>query len=274
MDRLAFEQLVSAWLDDRQNNALRRQINAACAADPACRRLLAQYEKLEPFLRAAAVEAPRVNWQNFRKAVSTEIARTAPTTADSPELDALLCQALPGIETRIDWEHYARRVSGAVDNATFAGRVLHLRHWRPIMAVAGLAAAAAIILWIGIRPAGSRVAPPPTGPAVAVSEPRAAVNIQPAPAVSPAPSATEPPTVAIRVDVPGEPSAAPVVAVAVPSGPAVVQVHVIEDSSHAPAVAQADRREPADQASEPEVFFMLEPPDRTVLASAAGLGSH
>ena len=274
MDRLTFEQLVSAWLDDRQDDALRRQIDAACAADPACRRLLAQYEKLEPLLQAAAAEAPRVNWQNLRKAVSTEIARTTPTTADSPDLDALLCQALPGIETRVDWEHYARRVSGAVDDATLAGRALRLRRWRPIMTVAGLAAAAAIILWIGVRPAGSRVAPPPIGPAVAVSEPRAAVNDLPVPAVSPAPSTTEPPTVAIRVDVPGEPSAAPAVAVAVPSGPAVVQVRVIEDSSRAPAVAQADQREPGNQVSEPEVFFMLEPPGRTVLASAAGFGSH
>jgi hypothetical protein len=271
MDRLTFEQLVSAWLDDRQNNALRRQIDAACVADPACRRLLAQYEKLEPLLQAAAAEAPRVNWQNFRKAVSTEIARTAPTTADSPDLDALLCQALPGIETRVDWEHYARRVSGAVDDATFAGRALRLRRWRPIMAVAGLAAAAAIILWIGVRPAGSPVAPPPTGPTVAVSEPRAAANDQPAPAVTPA---AKPPTVAIRIDLPGEPSAAPAVAVAAPSSPAVVQVRVIEDASRAPAVAQADRREPGNQVSEPEVFFMLEPPGRTVLASAAGFGSH
>jgi hypothetical protein len=275
MDRLAFEQLISAWLDDRQNLTLRRQIDAACAADPVCRQLLAEYERLDQIICQARSRTPAVRWLNFQHAVSAEIAGTEPAAADAPEIDSLLRRALPDIEPQIDWVRFAHRVSSAVNETAGPGRVLRLSRWRPVLAVAGLAAAAAVVLWIGLPLGRAPVPGTVAEPAIVMSEPPAPAMGENPPAL---PSqAIEIPTVAVALaepDTPSTPAPAPAVAAATPKSEAIVHVRVIEETPSAPAVTHADRRPGGQPATEPEVFFMLEPPDRTVLASAAGFGSH
>ena len=163
MDRLAFEQLISDWLDDRENSELRRLIDAACADDPACRRLVAEYEKLDSLIRQAPVQPLAVDRPAFKAAVSSEIAAfdTEPDTA--AKLDRLLQTALPAVEPRVNWPRFARRVSQAIDQSAATRRVLRLSRWRAA-ALAGLAAAAALLLWFDSaeqRPSRSRA--PPAG---------------------------------------------------------------------------------------------------------------
>lgn len=277
MDRLAIEELISAWLDDRQDLDLRRRIDTACACDPACGRLLADYEKLDALIRQAADRPLVVDWADFKIAVSTKVARSVSGAADSADVDRFLREALPSIEPRINWDRYARRVSRAVDECTTGGRVLRISHWRTVAAVAGLAAAAAVILWIGLPFGEAPVARPSAAPAVAVSKPPASISEQPSPAAAPTASGVQAPAVANGAAEPDKtvaPAAAPAIASAVHRGPAMVRVRVIEESALPPAVAHAGGRQTGQRTSEPEVFFMLEPPDRSVLASAGGFGSY
>jgi hypothetical protein len=271
MDRLAFEQLISDWLDDRENSELRRLIDAACADDPACRRLVAEYEKLDSLIRQAPVQPLAVDWPAFKAAVSSEIAAfdTEPDTA--AKLDRLLQTALPAVEPRVNWPRFARRVSQAIDQSAATRRVLRLSRWRAA-ALGGLAAAAALLLWFGLPPEQAPVAQPSAPPAGVVEQPLVATEQTLLPA-APEPSA-RPPKVTIALAEPHEMVAPPTKAAGALAGQrraAMVRVHVHEEPGQPPALARTASRQ-GQRTSEPEVFFMLEPPDRTVLASAAGFG--
>jgi hypothetical protein len=273
MDRLEFEQLVSAWLDNRQDLRLRRRIDAACAADPACGRILAGYDKLDSLIRRAIDQPLAVNWLNFKLVVSTEIARTARRAPEPAELDSFLRDALPSIEPRVNWQCYSQRVSRAVDESVTAGRTLRIPRWRSMAAIAGLAAAAAVILWIGLHFGEAPVAQPRPAPAVALHNPPAsAVDRSPTPA--PAKPRVQLPVVAVETSEPVAPRPAPAIAAAIPYNPAIVHVHVIEEPAPTPALAQVTRHGTAERTSEPEVFFMLEPPSGSAFASAGGLSSY
>ena len=270
MDRLAFEQLISTWLDDRENSDLCRQIDAACADDPACRRLVAEYEKLDSLVRHASDQPLAVDWPAFKAVVSSEIAAaTQPDTA--AKLDRLLQTALPAVEPRVNWPRFARRVSQAIDQSAATRRVLRLSRWRAA-ALGGLAAAAALLLWFGLPPEQAPVAQPSAPPAGVVEQPLVATEQTLLPA-APEPSA-RPPKVTIALGEPHEmiaPPAGAAVATAAQPPAAMVRVQVHEEPGQPPALARTASRQ-GQRTSEPEVFFMLEPPDRTVLASAAGFG--
>jgi hypothetical protein len=270
MDRLAFEQLISTWLDDRENSDLCRQIDAACADDPACRRLVAEYEKLDSLVRHASDQPLAVDWPAFKAVVSSEIAAaTQPDTA--AKLDRLLQTALPAVEPQVNWQRFGRRVSQAIDQSVATRRVLRLSRWRAA-ALGGLAAAAALLLWFGLPPEQAPVAQPSAPPAGVVEQPLVATEQTLLPA-APEPSA-RPPKVTIALGEPHEmiaPPAGAAVATAAQPPAAMVRVQVHEEPGQPPALARTASRQ-GQRTSEPEVFFMLEPPDRTVLASAAGFG--
>ena len=270
MDRLAFEQLISTWLDDRENSDLCRQIDAACADDPACRRLVAEYEKLDSLVRHASDQPLAVDWPAFKAVVSSEIAAaTQPDTA--AKLDRLLQTALPAVEPQVNWQRFGRRVSQAIDQSVATRRVLRLSRWRAA-ALGGLAAAAALLLWFGLPPEQAPVAQPSAPPAGVVEQPLVATEQTLLPA-APEPSA-RPPKVTIALGEPHEMIAPPggaAVATAAQPPAAMVRVQVHEEPGQPPALARTASRQ-GQRTSEPEVFFMLEPPDRTVLASAAGFG--
>ena len=272
MDRLAFEQLISDWLDDRENSELRRLIDAACADDPACRRLVAEYEKLDSLIRQAPVQPLAVDWPAFKAAVSSEIAAfdTEPDTA--AKLDRLLQTALPAVEPQVNWPRFARRVSQAIDQSAATRRALRLSRWRAA-ALGGLAAAAALLLWFGLPPEQTPVAQPSAPPAGAVSEQPLVATDQTLLPAAPEPSG-RPSKVTIALAEPHEMVAPPTKATGALAGQrraAMVRVHVHEEPGQPPALARTASRQ-GQRTSEPEVFFMLEPPDRTVLASAAGFG--
>ena len=272
MDRLAFEQLISDWLDDRENSELRRLIDAACADDPACRRLVAEYEKLDSLIRQAPVQPLAVDWPAFKAAVSSEIAASDTEPDTAAKLDRLLQTALPAVEPQVNWPRFARRVSQAIDQSAATRRALRLSRWRAA-ALGGLAAAAALLLWFGLPPEQTPVAQPSAPPAGAVSEQPLVATDQTLLPAAPEPSG-RPSKVTIALAEPHEMVAPPTKATGALAGQrraAMVRVHVHEEPGQPPALARTASRQ-GQRTSEPEVFFMLEPPDRTVLASAAGFG--
>jgi len=272
MDRLAFEQLISDWLDDRENSELRRLIDAACADDPACRRLVAEYEKLDSLIRQAPVQPLAVDWPAFKAAVSSEIAASDTEPDTAAKLDRLLQTALPAVEPQVNWPRFARRVSQAIDQSAATRRALRLSRWRAA-ALGGLAAAAALLLWFGLPPEQKPVAQPSAPPAGAVSEQPLVATDQTLLPAAPEPSG-RPSKVTIALAEPHEMVAPPTKATGALAGQrraAMVRVHVHEEPGQPPALARTASRQ-GQRTSEPEVFFMLEPPNRTVLASAAGFG--
>mgnify|MGYP000425904455 CR=1 FL=1 len=148
----SFEQLVSAWLDDPQSEALARRVNDAVRADPALAALLAQWQASERLLRREPLALSRVDWTALRSRIGAAIDRQS-AADDDARLDALL-RNLPGIEERVDWTRLRERVAGAV------GRVRKPRrgprwYWTATIATSALAAAAALVLTIlPVRPGG------------------------------------------------------------------------------------------------------------------------
>lgn len=272
MDRLAFEQLISTWLDDRENSDLCRQIDAACADDPACRRLVAEYEKLDSLVRHASDQPLAVDWPAFKAVVSSEIAAaTQPDTA--AKLDRLLQTALPAVEPQVNWQRFGRRVSQAIDQSVATRRVLRLSRWRAA-ALAGLAAAAALLLCFGLPLEQAPVAQPSAPSAGVVSGQPQVASERPSHPAETEPPGIHPPKVTIALGEPHEmiaPPAGAAVATAAQPPAAMVRVQVHEEPGQPPALARTASRQ-GQRTSEPEVFFMLEPPDPTVLASAAGFG--
>ena len=149
MDREAFEQLVSAWLDHPQRSDLRVRIDATCAEDPQLARVLHQYTQLERLLRDAAAHSPPVAWDRLKDRIAAQVHRVSNACPAEARLDAQLA-ALPDIETFVDWQAFHRRVSRAIQRSVRPRRTTHLMPWRTATAAGLLAAAAALVLMLGV----------------------------------------------------------------------------------------------------------------------------
>ena len=252
-----------ALVDDREN--LNSATIDAAWRTTRLRRLVAEYESSIRSFEAPFSRSPST--ARLQSGGSSEIAAfdTEPDTA--AKLDRLLQTALPAVEPRVNWPRFARRVSQAIDQSAATRRVLRLSRWRAA-ALGGLAAAAALLLWFGLPPEQAPVAQPSAPPAGVVEQPLVATEQTLLPA-APEPSA-RPPKVTIALAEPHEMVAPPTKAAGALAGQrraAMVRVHVHEE----PGQPHFSRfRRSANIRT--EVFFMLEPPDRTVLASAAGFG--
>ena len=73
MDRQVFEQLVSAWLDQPDRDALRALVHDAVREDPALLPLLKQWLRLHKHVRTALPEPPGVAWDHFRAQLSVAL---------------------------------------------------------------------------------------------------------------------------------------------------------------------------------------------------------
>lgn len=167
MNREAFEQLVCAWLDARHDGELRARIDAAVAADPELRPLLAEWERFDNLLRRG-FPAPRgIEWPALRGRIAAGTTGTghgpvphevtaAPSDARSAALDAALA-GLADVDRRVDWPRlHARIVRAVTDLSGERHRGFRRRKWL-VTAAAGLAAAAAVLL--ALRPTAGPLPP-------------------------------------------------------------------------------------------------------------------
>lgn len=166
MNREAFEQLVSAWLDEPQREDLKAALERAAAGSEELAHLLDQWRRLDQLIRAPALAPSRVDWQRLRERIVAAVrqGRTAgiPTGAelasgdDDGGVDRALA-VLPGIEPRVDWERLRQRISQSVAAARSVRpvkrpRMIRLVGW-PLAAGLGVAvAAAALLLTVLPRP--------------------------------------------------------------------------------------------------------------------------
>lgn len=163
----AFEQLVSEWLDDRENAELRRRIDAAMADDASLARLLDEWERFDAVLRANAPEAGGVDWTH-QQALVGEAVNDA---ARDDRLDTLL-DSLPGVDGRVDWDRLASRISGRVHTER---RPNH--RWRRAGGIfAGVAVAAAVGLFAILPYATTPTAGPPVANLSVLAPPAAEKN--------------------------------------------------------------------------------------------------
>jgi hypothetical protein len=147
MDREAFEQLVSQWLDDPAHDGLRAQIEQALAEHPEWGGSQRALEALQTALRAAELKSmTRVNWPALRTRIMHVLATDGPVeTTDGADdrLDPFL-RGLRTPEARVDWRRFRERVAAQVRKEAEQARVIRLplRRWGAIAVVA----AAAVIL--------------------------------------------------------------------------------------------------------------------------------
>ncbi len=138
MDREAFEQLVSEWLDQPERDDLRRRIAAAEAKSPGLERLKDEWVRLDQLVRRVSSGVCHVDWHRFRQGIDQGLA------PDSPGFDEKL-RELTGTEQRVDWPRLRERISRAVDRADRQPRVIRFPLRRVAVKLALFSAAAAVV---------------------------------------------------------------------------------------------------------------------------------
>ena len=147
MNRDAFEQLVSAWLDEPERTDLQRQVEEAVRLAPELASVLAEWRRFDEAFRGQAPGMRGIDWTTLTTRISAAIDAAAARTADEDALDTAL-RDLPSIEPRVDWPRLHERIVAAVRRSDQGVR---RRRWRVVLgtaAVAGLAAAAALVLTV------------------------------------------------------------------------------------------------------------------------------
>jgi len=230
-----FEQLVNAWLDEPQRADLQAAVAAECARDPRSARLRDEYVRVAALIERAA-RPPAVNWDALHTRISARIDQCAAADKSADLLDGRLRALLPEVESRVNWPAFHARVSQSVWDRSQRSAPLRLRRWRT-GAVAGLLAAAAVLLlYVGLP-----TVPDPT--------------LQPAPAPALVQFVVLPPA-----GVTHEPTTR------------VMEITVCADAD--PDVPLLALSEPVEvrpaHTSAPEIYFMLEPPGPTVTMASAG----
>jgi hypothetical protein len=155
MTRKAFEELVDAWLAEPQRHDLRRQIDAAVAADPALAAVVEQWRRFDELLQRGCTD-PRVHWDRLKEHILAAV--SARDSADDELLDTAL-RTLPPVDARVHWPRFHARVMAAVSRGRIAAATRRRRYTRVVAGAATLlAAAAALFLAFLPRPV------PVTGP--------------------------------------------------------------------------------------------------------------
>ena len=139
MDREAFEQLVSEWLDQPERDDLRRRIAAAEAKSPELERLKDEWLRLDQLVRGASFGVDHVDWRRFRQGIDQGLA------PGSSGFDETL-RELTGTEQRVDWLRLRERISRAVDRAGQYPRVIRFPLRRVAVRLALISAAAAAVV--------------------------------------------------------------------------------------------------------------------------------
>lgn len=146
MERLAFEQLVSAWLSEPERADLRRQIDAAIAGQPELAAVFDEWRRFDALLARGWPTPANINWPRLKDRIAARLDQPDAADTESDEaLDAVL-RGLPTFDARIDWPRLRGRISQAV--ARSAGSAAsHRRVYTGVAATAAsLAVAAALLL--------------------------------------------------------------------------------------------------------------------------------
>ncbi|MGE0479274.1 MAG: anti-sigma factor [Phycisphaerae bacterium] len=109
MDRESFEQLLSEWLDRRDDAELAARIAERVAAAPERRSLVAAWERMDALLRGAALPM-RVDWPRFASRVSAAL---RVDDAEGVALERWFAD-LTRIESRVAWPTFAGHVAAAI----------------------------------------------------------------------------------------------------------------------------------------------------------------
>jgi hypothetical protein len=230
-----FEQLVNAWLDEPQRADLQAAVAAECAREPRCARLRDEYVRVAALIECAA-RPPAVNWDTLHTRIGARIDQAAAANESTDVLDGRLRTLLPKVESRVNWPAFHARVSQAVREKSPRSKPLQLRRWRS-GAVAGLLAAAALLLlYVGLPTTPGPTPQPAPAPALAQ------LVVLPPAGATPGPTAR------------------------------VIEISICADADpDAPLIALSEPVEvrPANS-SAPEIYFMLEPPGPTVTMASAG----
>jgi hypothetical protein len=155
VNRERFEQLVSQWLDQPDDDELRARIEAAVASSPGFGRLKGEWIALDHLVRQATSTAVAADWARLREHIARGLSNGGgQDRATEAALDGLL-RSRTAVEQRVDWDRYGRRVAAAA-----AGRATVIRFTRRRVAagVGLVAAAAAVVLLLLVPPE----TPPPT----------------------------------------------------------------------------------------------------------------
>jgi len=147
MNRDAFEQLVSAWLDEPERTDLQRQVEEAVRLDANLVPVLEQWRRFDEAFSGQARELHGVDWTKLKTRISAAIDAAPANTPDEDALDTAL-RNLPSIESRVSWPRLHERIVAALRRSD---QHILRRRWRVVLgtaAVAGLAAAAALVLTI------------------------------------------------------------------------------------------------------------------------------
>jgi len=142
VERDAFEQLVSEWLDADERAALDARLTKAAARSPELAALWAQYQRLDAILRQPDAMA-QVRWDRLRVRIAGATQAAAAGAGDDT-LDAALHAEPPELQ-QVDWQRLQRRIAAAAHGPR--------RGRRPTTWVWGIgggavAAAAALLLMI------------------------------------------------------------------------------------------------------------------------------
>ena len=142
MERDAFEQLVSEWLDADERAALDARLTEAAARSPELAALWAQYRRLDAILRQPDAMA-RVRWEHLHARITGAV-HADRDGAGEDTLDAAL-HAEPAELQQVDWPRFQRRIADAAHGPPRGRRRATWVWW---IGGGAVAAAAALLLMI------------------------------------------------------------------------------------------------------------------------------
>lgn len=126
MNREAFEQLLSAWLDRRDDAELAARVAAAVAAAPERRAVVEAWERMDALLRSAGPRA-QVDWARFAAHVAAGLRAD---DAEDAAFDRRLADTT-SVESRVEWPAFSRRVAAAIRTSPAVANDLRATAARP-----------------------------------------------------------------------------------------------------------------------------------------------
>jgi hypothetical protein len=149
MDRAAFEQLVSEWLDQPERDDLRTKVTAAAAQSSELERLKNEWVRLDQLVRNTPAGVDSIDWTAFQERIGQRL------DADDARLDERL-RKLTSPEQHVHWTRLRERIIQAVDHAAEPPPLIQFPLRRTATALALIGAAAALVLMVTLLPTAQR----------------------------------------------------------------------------------------------------------------------
>ncbi|MFN0134824.1 MAG: hypothetical protein ACKVS9_01760 [Phycisphaerae bacterium] len=178
MTHEAFENLISDWLDSRDDVA-RAKLDALVAESPELRSVLDEWLRLDALLHEAS---PRIDvavaWPMLRARISHAVDEAVVADLRAGGIDRLLRASDP-LEERIDWSRLHERISSKVHQEADRRDSSQQSTIRRVLALVATSVAAAAMLVVFVSPRGTVG---PTGGDMNASFVRVIVQPEPTPA--------------------------------------------------------------------------------------------